>query len=417
MDIRQEVLGKAQGAKEAAGALRITTDQKRNAALGAMVDQIRGSVPKIKAANAADMKAGEEAGLSSAMLDRLLLTDERIEDMAVGLEQVATFDDPLGIVLSETVRPNGLQIKKVSVPLGVIGIVYESRPNVTADAAGLCIKSGNAVLLRGGKEAINSNITLAKLLSEACEQVGLPGSCVEIIESTDRQGVQEMIRADEYVDLIVPRGGQGLIRAVVENASVPVLKHDRGLCNIYVDASCDIARAVPCINNAKTQRPGTCNAVENLWVHADNMAALEAIVADLQASGVEVRGTERVREVCENVVAATEGDFDTEYLDLIISVDVVNSLDEAIANIQKYSSSHSEAIFTEDAESVRRFMAEIDSACLYHNASTRFTDGGQFGMGAEIGISTNRLHARGPVGIRELTTYKWLSTGDYLSRE
>ncbi len=417
MDIRQEVLSKAQGAKNAAATLRITTDEKRNQALGAMVRKIRGSVDEIKEANAADMKAGEEAGLTSAMLDRLLLTDERIEDMAVGLEQVATFDDPLGIVLSETVRPNGLQIKKVTVPLGVIGIVYESRPNVTADAAGLCIKSGNAVLLRGGKEAINSNIALAKLLSEACEEVGLPGSCVEIIASTDRQGVQEMIRADEHVDLIVPRGGQGLIRAVVENASVPVLKHDRGLCNIYVDATCDIARAVPCINNAKTQRPGTCNAAENLWVHADNMEALQAIVADLQASGVEVRGTERVREVCENVVAATEEDFDTEYLDLIISVDVVNSLDAAIANIQKYSSSHSEAIFTDEAESARRFMAEIDSACLYHNASTRFTDGGQFGMGAEIGISTNRLHARGPVGIRELTTYKWLSTGDYLARD
>ncbi len=417
MDIRQEVLSKARAAKEAAASLRISSDEKRNAALGAMVRKIRGSVDEIKAANAADMQAGEAAGLSSAMLDRLLLTDARIEDMAAGLEQVATFDDPLGIVLSETVRPNGLQIKKVTVPLGVVGIVYESRPNVTADAAGLCIKSGNAVLLRGGKEAINSNIALARLLAQACEEVGLPGSSVAIIESTDRQGVQELIRTDEYVDLIVPRGGQGLIRAVVENASVPVLKHDRGLCNIYVDATCDIARAVPCINNAKTQRPGTCNAAENLWVHADNLEALQAIVADLQASGVEVRGTERVLEVCENVVPATEADFDTEYLDLIISVDVVNSLEEAIANIEKYSSSHSEAIFTENAEAAQRFMAEIDSACLYHNASTRFTDGGQFGMGAEIGISTNRLHARGPVGIRELTTYKWLSTGDYLARE
>jgi len=417
MEIKQEVLSKAQRSKDAATVLRTTTDHQRNKALFAMVEKIRGSVDEIKQANEADMKAGEQTGLSAAILDRLELTASRIEDMAVGLEQVAGFDDPLGIVLSESVRPNGLKLQKITVPLGVIGIIYESRPNVTVDAAGLCIKAGNAVLLRGGKEAINSNVALAELLSDACEEVDLPRSCVEIITSTDRQGVQEMIRLDEYLNLIVPRGGQGLIRVVVENASVPVLKHDRGLCNIYIDSHCDIARTVPCVNNAKTQRPGTCNAVENLWVHADNMEALKAIVTDLQASGVEIRGTPQVREVCDNVIPATEEDFDTEYLDLIISVDVVDSLDEAIANIQKYSSSHSEAIFTDKAESVRRFMAEIDSACLYHNASTRFTDGGQFGMGAEIGISTNRLHARGPVGIRELTSYKYVGTGDYLSRE
>ncbi len=417
MDIKQEVLSKAMAAKCAAAVLRTSTNDLRNNALLAMVKRIRAGAGGVKEANSEDMRAGEAAGLSSAMLDRLELTDSRIEDMAVGLEQVATFEDPLGIVLSETLRPNGLSIRKVSVPLGVIGIVYESRPNVTVDAAGLCIKSGNAALLRGGKEAVNSNIALAKLLSEACDDVGLPRSCVEIIESTDRQGVQEMIRMDEYVNLIVPRGGHGLIRAVVENASVPVLKHDRGLCNIYVDAECDIPRAVACVNNAKVQRPGVCNAVENLWVHKDNLEALRAIVADLQASGVEVRGTQPVQEACGNIVPATEEDFDTEYLDLIISVDVVNSVDEAIANIQKFSSAHSEAIFTEDAENARRFMAQIDSACLYHNASTRFTDGGQFGMGAEIGISTNRLHARGPVGIRELTTYKYICSGDYLSRQ
>ncbi len=417
MNIKDEVLSKAISAKCAAGGLRVATDARRNEALRAMVARIRGSVEMIKEANAADMKAGEEAGLSAALLDRLLLTDERIEDMAVGLEQVAGFDDPLGIVLSETTRPNGLLIRKITVPLGVIGIVYESRPNVTVDAAGLCLKAGNAVLLRGGKEAIHSNIALAGLLSDACEEVDLSRSCVEIIESTDRQGVVEMIRCDEYVDLIVPRGGQGLIRAVVENASVPVLKHDRGLCNIYVDATCNIERTVACVNNAKTQRPGTCNAVENLWVHVDNPAALRAIVADLQATGVEVRGTEPVQKACQNVVPATEEDFDTEYLDLIISVDVVNSLQQAIAQIQKFSSAHSEAIFTDDADNAARFFAEIDSACLYHNASTRFTDGGQFGMGAEIGISTNRLHARGPVGVPELTTYKWLSSGDYLARE
>lgn len=417
MDIKQEVLQKAQSAFAAAAALRVAPDEQRNAALLAMAAKIRASVDEIKAANAADMKAGAEMGLSSAMLDRLELTDSRIEDMAAGLDQIAEFADPIGEVLSETVRPNGLRIQRVSVPIGVIGIVYESRPNVTVDSAGLCIKSGNVSLLRGGKEAVNSNICLAKMFAAACAEAGLPEGCVEIIESTDRQGVQEMIRMDEYVSLIVPRGGHGLIRTVVENASVPVLKHDRGLCNIYVDASCDIQRAVPCINNAKTQRPGTCNAVENLWVHKDNIAALKAIVSDLQASGVEVRGTEAVRAVCEGVNPATEEDFDTEYLDMIISVDIVDSAEDAIANIQKYSSAHSEAVFTDDAAVARKFLAEIDSACLYHNASTRFTDGGQFGMGAEIGISTNRLHARGPVGIRELTTYKYIGVGDYLSRK
>ncbi len=417
MDIRQEVLEKARSAYAGAAALRVAPDEQRNAALRAMAAKIRASVEEIKAANQADMKAGAQMGLTEAMLDRLELTDARIEDMAVGLDEVAEFDDPVGMVLQETLRPNGLNLKRISVPIGVIGIVYESRPNVTVDAAGLCIKSGNAALLRGGKEAVHSNICLARMFAAACAEALLPEGCVEIIESTDRQGVQEMIRMDEYLGLIVPRGGHGLIRTVVENASVPVLKHDRGLCNIYVDATCDVARAVECINNAKTQRPGTCNAVENLWVHSDNLPALKAIVADLQASGVEVRGTEAVCAVCEGVNPATEEDFDTEYLDMIISVDIVDSVEEAIANIQKFSSAHSEAVFTDDAEVARRFLAEIDSACLYHNASTRFTDGGQFGMGAEIGISTNRLHARGPVGICELTTYKYIGVGDYLSRK
>jgi glutamate-5-semialdehyde dehydrogenase len=417
MDIKQEVLQKAQSAYAAAAALRVASDEQRNTALVAMAAKIRSSVDEIKAANEADMTAGAQMGLTEAMLDRLELTDSRIEDMAVGLDQVAGFDDPVGTVLEETVRPNGLNLQRISVPIGVIGIVYESRPNVTVDAAGLCIKSGNCALLRGGKEAVHSNILLAKMFAEACVEAGLPTGCVEIIESTDRQGVQEMIRMDEYVSLIVPRGGHGLIRAVVENASVPVLKHDRGLCNIYVDANCDVARAVECINNAKTQRPGTCNAVENIWVHKDNIPALKAIVADLQASEVEVRGTDAVQAECQGVNPATEEDFDTEYLDMIVSVDIVDAVDEAIANIQKYSSAHSEAVFTDDADVAKKFLSEIDSACLYHNASTRFTDGGQFGMGAEIGISTNRLHARGPVGVRELTTYKYIGVGDYLSRD
>lgn len=417
MGIKEDVLQQAERAAKAAEVLRVTTDEKRNEALLAMVKKIRNSVDEIKEANRQDMEAGEKAGLSAAMLDRLELTDSRIEGMAVGLEQVAGFEDPLGRVLEERTRPNGLHLQKVSVPLGVIGVVYESRPNVTADAAGLSLKAGNAIVLRGGSEAINSNILLANLLSQACEEVGLPGSCVEIIQITDRQAVQELIRADEYLSMVVPRGGQGLIRAVVENASVPVLKHDRGLCNIYVDEVCNVEKTVPCIHNAKIQRPGTCNAVENLWVHRSNTEALTAIVRDLQEAGVEIRGTEEVQDLCDNVNPATEEDFDTEYLDLILSVGLVGSVDEAIEMIKKYTSYHSEAIFTDDEEAARTFFAEIDSACLYHNASTRFTDGGQFGMGAEIGISTDRIHARGPVGVRELTTYKYIATGDYLLRE
>lgn len=411
MSIRETVVERAQRAKSASAELAKASLELRNKALGKMAEELRGRRAKIIRANAIDMEKGEEKGLSSAMLDRLRLDDKRIEDMAVALEEIVDFPDPLGSVLAGFERPNGLQISKVSVPLGVVGIIYESRPNVTVDAVGLCLKAGNATLLRGGSEAINSNVALAEILSDACAAVGLPRSCVEIIPVTDRQAVQEMSRLDNYLSLIVPRGGKELIRAVKDNATVPVLQHERGMTQIYVDATCDLQMAVDVVHNAKAQRPGVCNAVENLYVHKENEEALRAIVADLQAAGVEIRGCPATCALCDGCVPATEEDWDTEYLDLILTVGVVASLDEAMNRIARHSSGLTEAILSDNEENVARFLNEVDSACVYHNASTRFTDGGQFGMGAEIGISTDKVHARGPVGVRELTSYKYIIRG------
>ncbi|HUS80052.1 MAG TPA: glutamate-5-semialdehyde dehydrogenase, partial [Armatimonadota bacterium] len=303
-------------------------------------------------------------------------------------------------------------IEKVAVPIGVIGIVYESRPNVTADAAGLCMKSGNAALLRGGSEAINSNLALAEALRGACETAGLPAGCVSIIETTDREAVQVMCRLPEYLDLMVPRGGEGLIRTVTENSQVAVLKHYRGMTQIYVDEGADVDLAVRLVHNAKVQRPGVCNAVENLYVHSGAEDALRAIVADLLAAGVEVRGCSRTVELVEGVVPATAEDFDTEYLDLTLSVMIVDSLDGALERIAEHTSGLTEAIITSNQANADRFLREVDSAAVYHNASTRLTDGGVFGLGAEIGVSTDKIHARGPVGARELTIYKYVCRGD-----
>ena len=325
--------------------------------------------------------------------------------------EIAAFDDPLQGVLAHWDRPNGLRIEKVPVPLGVVGIVYESRPNVTVDSVGLCLKAGNAVVLRGGSEAINSNVCLAGILAEAAEQAGLPGSCVEIVPITDREAVLELVKADQYLSLVVPRGGAALIRTCKDNATVPVLEHERGMTQIYVDATCDVEMAVNIIHNAKVQRPGVCNAVENLYVHQANEAALKAILADLQAYGVEIRADERVLALCEGCVQATPADWDTEYLDLILTVGIVDSLEQALDAIACHTSGLAEAIITDNQASADRFLRAVDSACVYHNASTRFTDGGQFGMGAEIGISTGKMHARGPVGVRELTSYKYLIHG------
>ena len=412
MSIKERVTDIAKKVAQAAVVLRNTSGQQRNELLARMAELLRVQKSRIMRANAIDMEHGEEKGLSSAMLDRLLLNDERIEKMATALEEIIELPDPLAQTLEEWTRPNGLLIQKVPVPLGVVGIIYESRPNVTVDAASLCVKAGNGVLLRGGSEAINSNIGLVEILQNACRDVGLPESSIEIIDFTDRAAVAEMARLDDYLNLIVPRGGHGLIRAVTENATVPVLKHDRGMTQIYVDASCDIDMTVTLVHNSKVQRPGVCNAVENLYVHQDNEEALRAIVADLQDAGVEIRACPRTMELCEGCVPATEEDWDTEYLDMILAVRVVDSMDEAMELIARHGSGLTEAIYTDIEANAERFLCEVDSACVYHNASTRFTDGGQFGLGAEIGISTDKIHARGPVGVRELVSYKYVVRGD-----
>ena len=412
MSIKERVTELAEKVAQASVTLGTSTADQRNALLARMAELLRAQRAKIMRANAIDMERGQEKGLSAAMLDRLLLTEERIETMAVALEEIIELPDPLGRVLEEWTRPNGLRLQKVAVPLGVVGIIYESRPNVTVDATALCVKAGNGVLLRGGSEAINSNVALVAVLQDACRDVGLPESCVAIIDFTDRAAVGEMARLDQYLNLIVPRGGHELIRAVVDNATVPVLKHDRGMTQIYVDETCDLDMTVALVHNSKVQRPGVCNAVENLYVHQGNIAALRAIVADLQAAGVEVRGCPRTLKLCPGCVPATEEDWDTEYLDLILAVRVVDSMDEAMALIARHGSGLTEAIYTDNEQNAERFLREVDSACVYHNASTRFTDGGQFGLGAEIGISTDKIHARGPVGMRELVSYKYVVRGN-----
>ncbi|NLO05753.1 MAG: glutamate-5-semialdehyde dehydrogenase [candidate division WS1 bacterium] len=413
MSVQQQVTHAASSARRASRTLASISAEQRADALRAMAQALRDHSAGIIAANANDMKAGSEAGLSAAMLDRLMLDDERVEKIAVALEEIADLPDPVGDVLAEWTIDNGLLIQRVSVPIGVIGIIYESRPNVTADAAGLCIKSGNACVLRGGSEAIHSNLAIAAVLQDAAEAAGLPAGCISIVPVTDRDAVGVMCRLPEYIDMIIPRGGEGLIRAVTENAQVPVLKHYRGMTQIYVDEAADRDRAVTLVHNAKVQRPGVCNAVENLYVHSGAPGVLNAIVSDLLAAGVEVRGCPRTVEMVDaEIVAATDEDFDTEYLDLILAVKVVDSLDEALEQIAEHTSGLAEAIITEDQEAADRFLREVDSAAVYHNASTRLTDGGVFGLGAEIGVSTDKIHARGPVGAAQLTIFKYVCRGD-----
>ncbi|HEY3396732.1 MAG TPA: glutamate-5-semialdehyde dehydrogenase [Armatimonadota bacterium] len=412
MTVFEQVAAFGARAKAACPALATSSEEQRDGALAQAAALLRARVPQIIAANELDMAAGREKCLSAAMLDRLLLTPERIEKIATAVEEIIALDDPLGLLLEERTRPNGLLIQKVSVPLGVIGIIFESRPNVTVDAATLCLKAGNATLLRGGSEAIHSNLALAAVLQDALEAAGLPRSGVEMLDFTDREAVAAMAGLDQYLSLIIPRGGHALIRAVVENATVPVIKHDRGMTQIYVDATCDLPQTVALVHNSKVQRPGVCNAVENLFLHQDNLAALQAIGADLQAAGVEIRGCPRTCAALAGCVPATDEDFDTEYLDLILAVKVVDSLEEALTEIAAHSSGLTEAIYTNNAANAERFLRAVDSACVYHNASTRFTDGGEFGLGAEIGISTDKMHARGPMGVRELTSYKYLVRGE-----
>lgn len=399
-------------AKAAAAVLRTAGEKKRRALLEA-AQALRAAAPEILAANAVDLAAARENGMRDAMLDRLTLTEARIEAMAQGVEDVAAQRDPVGRVLSGETRPNGLKIEKVTVPMGVIGIIFEARPNVTSDAAALCLMAGSAVILRGGKEAFHSNMAVTSVLQAALERAGLPRTAVQLVQDTSRESSREMMGLVGYLDLLIPRGGAGLIRAVVENARVPVIETGVGNCHVYVDESADIDMAAEIIFNAKTSRPSVCNAIETVLVH-EKIAekALPAIAARLREKQVELRGDDRTRAILPEAVPASEADWETEYLDYILAVRVVDSLDEAVAHIARYSSGHSECIVTRDLRAAEAFTARVDSAAVYVNASTRFTDGGEMGLGAEIGISTQKLHARGPMGLNEIVSYKYVIRGD-----
>ena len=402
----------ATSARAAAAVLADTRGDQRNAALLGCAAAVREGADRLRAENEKDLARSGELGLTDAMVDRLKLTDERIEGMAEALEQIAAQSDPVGRTIAAYNRPNGLRIEKRRVPIGVVGVIFESRPNVTADAGGLCLKSGNACILRGGKEAIHSNLAIAAALREAIASASLPEACVTVLDNTDRALVPAMAAAEGLIDVIIPRGGEGLIRAVVEAATVPVIKHFDGVCHVYVHAGADPEMAERIVLNAKCQRPGVCNAVETLLVDA---AAAETFVpriaAKLIAQGVELRGCERSRALAE-MKPATEGDWRAEYLDLILAVKVVDGLDAAIEHINTCGSGHTDAIVTGEMAAAERFVARVDSSSVMVNVSTRFSDGGEYGLGAEIGISTDKLHARGPMGAEDLTTYKWIVTGN-----
>ena len=391
---------------------QVTTEQKNNA-LGIIADMLEENIEKIVSANNVDIENGRKNGLGDGLIDRLMLNADRINAMADGARQVASLPDPCGRLLSEYKKDNGLDIKKITVPLGVIGIIFEARPNVTVDAAALCLKSGNAVILRGGKEAINSNTALADIMREALVKAGFPQDVIQLVGDTSRQSATDMMNMNEYLDCLIPRGGKGLIKAVVENSTVPVIETGSGNCHIYVDESADINMAANIIFNAKTQRISVCNACESLVINSKIInKALPIIAKKLKEKNVEIRGDERAQKACELVEPATDEDFATEYLDYIISVKTVDTIDEAIVHINANSTGHSEAIITENKENAEKFLKCIDSSSVYVNASTRFTDGGEFGLGAEIGISTQKLHARGPMGLEQLTSTKYLIYGD-----
>lgn len=412
MEIYDLVKEKAQAAKKASVKLAVLDTETKNNALMAMAQALLDKEDEIIAANETDMVNAKAKGMRESMQDRLKLTHARIEGMADGLRQVATLVDPVGDVLSEKTLPNGLNITKVRVPLGVIGIIYEARPNVTADAAGLCLKSGNAVVLKGGSEAMESNKAISKILSEAATAAGMPEGAIQFIDIADRQAVSDLIHMNGLVDVVIPRGGAGLIKTVVMNASVPVIETGSGVCHTFVDASADVEMAMNIAVNAKVQRPSVCNAMETLLVHKDIAAKfLPPMLAKYFELGVEIRGDEKVQAFSEKVVPVTEEDWATEYGDLILSVKVVGDIYEAIEHIRSYGTMHSECIVTEDANNAGIFQKNVDAACVYVNASTRFTDGGEFGFGAEIGISTQKLHARGPMALPELTSIKYLING------
>ena len=407
---RLEEMGAA--AKQAARKLAVAGNQK-DTALEAIAAALEAHTEEILAANREDLAASEANGMSRSLMDRLALNEKRIAGMADGVRQVKAQPDPVGQVLEGGVRPNGLRIEKVAVPLGVIGIIYEARPNVTADAAALCLKAGNAVILRGGKEAFRSNQAIAEVMRDAVEAAGLPRDSIQLVQDTSRASSIEMMGLTGYLDVLIPRGGAGLIRAVVENSHVPVIETGVGNCHVYVDDAADLEMAADIIFNAKTSRPSVCNAIETVLIHQVIAGEfLPKMKAKLDEKQVEIRGCEKTREILPDCVPACEEDWATEYLDYILAVKVVDSLDEAMAHIAKYSSGHSECIVTENYRNAERFLSEVDAAAVYVNASTRFTDGGEFGLGAEIGISTQKLHARGPMGIRQLTSQKFVIRGN-----
>ena len=396
-------------AKAAARALACTATEEKNDALRKIAAAIEQNSAAILAENAIDLENGRANGLSDALLDRLALNESRIAGIADSLRQVAALDDPVGRVLEETVRPNGLRLRKIAVPIGVIAVIYEARPNVTADSAGLCLKSGNAVLLRGGKEAIRSNIALAQTMRAALEGTAIPADAIQLVTDTTHASAQALMHLNGYVDVLIPRGSKRLIQAVVQEATVPVIETGAGVCHVYVDKAANVQMAADIIENAKTTRPSVCNAAECMLIHRDIAAAALPVIAErLRAKHTVIRGDARVQAILKNACeAATQDDWGREYGDYIIAARVVDSLDEAIDYIYQYSTGHSECIVTDDADAAAEFMRRVDAAAVYHNASTRFTDGGEFGLGAEIGISTQKLHARGPLGLRELTSMKY----------
>ena len=413
-DLAQQIEELGKKARAAARALALSSKDRKDAALMAMAAAIEAAEAEILAANAQDVVSAPGYGLNAAAVDRLRLSSDRVQAMAKGVREVADLPDPCGEIIREWTRPNGMKITKIRVPIGVVGIIYESRPNVTADAAVLCVKSGNACILRGGKEAIHSNAAIARALSAGAVKAGLSAEVIQLVPFTDREGVRLLAQMDRYLDVIVPRGGHALIEAVVEHARMPVIKHYHGVCHVYVDQAADLAMAEKIAVNAKCQRPGVCNAMETLLVHREVAEKfLPSVARALRDQGVELRGDRRTCEVLgAETKAATEEDWRTEYLDLILSIRVVDSLEAAIDHIEHYGSHHSDSIVTTDEAAARQFLAAVDSAAVFWNVSTRFSDGGEFGFGAEIGISTDKLHARGPMGLEELTTYKYLVTGD-----
>jgi len=413
VDVQAHVRDLARRVKAAAAKLAVASSAAKDAALRAMADGLLKNAARLREANAEDVAEAEQAGLSAAMIDRLRLNDKRIAAMADGLRQVASLPDPVGAIIGGTVRPNGLRITKVRVPLGVIVVIYESRPNVTADAAGLCMKAGNGVILRGGKEAIRSNTAIWRVLQEGLAAAGLPADAIGLVETTDRAAIDALVTAEGLVDVVMPRGGESLIRHIAQIAKVPVIKHYKGVCHVYVDAAADLAMAQAICFNAKCQRPAVCNAMETMLVHrAIAPRFLPPMCRQFAGAGVELRGCERTREIAAGLEPATEDDWYAEYLDLILAVRVVDSTEAAIEHIERYGSNHSDAIVTTDLREAEKFTQGVNSAAVFVNASTRFTDGYEFGMGAEIGISTDKLHARGPMGLEELTTYKYVVYGN-----